>query len=560
MLIVGAGAGGLTAAVTAAEVGLDVVVAEKSRYFGGSSALSGGWIWVPCNPAARRDGIEDSLEKAELYVRSQTAHCFDPERVRAYLENGPRMVEFLERRTSVHFTADHTFADYFPDDPGGMSGGRTLVASPFDGRDLGENLANLMPPLRQQTFLGMSIGSGAQLKHFLNVTRSLRSCAFVAKALLQYGLDLAIHGRGVHLYNGNALMGRLAKSAIEKNVRILLATPAIELTQEGGAVMGAVLEHCGRRLEVRARLGVVLASGGFSRDPEKRARYLPRELAVSVAPEENSGDGIRLAEALGACLRGETLAAAYTAVFSKFVAANETVSLYPHFADRAKPGIIAVLSDGKRFCNESNSYHHVAEAMVSRRIDGISRKAFFIADHRALRRYGLGAVRPAPLPIGPYTKSGYLVRAGSLRELAMQIGVDAEPLEATIAEFNTHAIDGRDPLFGRGQSSYNTFQGDYSHAPNPCLAPLTTPPFYAVEVISGDMATFIGLVVSPKAEVLDQRGVPIAGLYAVGNDAANVFAGACLGGGITIGPAMVFGFIAAKALEAAFSGEVASLR
>lgn len=547
ILIIGAGAGGLTAAVTAAHCGLEVVVIEKSPFFGGSAALSGGWVWIPCTAAAQADGIKDSLAEAEKYVRHQTGKYFRPDRVRAYLENGSEMVKFLEERTCTKFATDHTFADYFPESPGGSTGGRSLVAAPFDGRLLGDKLANLRPPLRQQTFLGMSIGSGAHLKHFLNVTKSARSAAIVARALAEYTVERIRYGRGIKLYNGNALMARLAKSAYDKGVSILLSTKAVGLVQRDGAVSGAIVENKGETFRIGARLGVILASGGFPRDLEKRELYFPKQQTVSVAPEENSGDGARMASALGATIEDQALAPAYTAVFSKFVARDGSTSLYPHFTDRAKPGIIAVDSSGRRFCNESNSYHDVAQEMMRQGIDGVSKKAFFIADHRAIRKYGLGAARPFPIPLRPFLKSSYLTKAASVRELALKIGVAENALVDEVELFNRHAGQGKDPKFQRGDSAYNAFQGDYTHKPNPCLAPLVLPPFYAVEIFAGDLGTFIGLRVGPKAEVLGSGGLPIPGLFAVGNDAAHVFSGSCLGGGVTIGPAMVFGYIAAKA-------------
>ncbi|NGM47104.1 FAD-dependent oxidoreductase [Rhodobacter sp. SGA-6-6] len=549
VLIIGAGAGGLTAAVTAAHAGLKVVVVEKSAWFGGSTALSGGWIWIPCNPVAEAEGHDDDPARAELYVRHHTGAYFQPEQVRSYLANGPEMVRFLQENTEVQFLADRTFADYFPDDPGGSKGGRSLVAKPFDGRALGDRLKNLRPPLKQQTFLGMLVGSGAHLKHFLNATKSFRSAAIVLRSLAGYGFDLLRYGRGVKLYNGNALMGRLAKAALDNGVTILLSTPAVGLEQQDGVATGALVESSGRTIRIEARRGVILASGGFPHDPEKRRRYFPKEQTVSIAPEENAGDGARMAAAMGAVIQERSLAPAYTAVFSKHRNAGGETLLYPHFMDRAKPGIIAVDSSGRRFCNESNSYHDVAQEMIRQGIDGVEKRAFFLADHRAVRKYGLGAARPFPLPLRPHLRSGYLTRAQTLGDLAARLGLPSQALSDELEQFNRYAASGSDPKFRRGESAYNAFQGDYEHTPNPCLAPLATPPFYAVEIHAGDFGPFIGLRINPDAQVLDAEGRAIPRLYAAGNDAANVFSGACLGGGITIGPAMVFGYIAGKSVS-----------
>lgn len=546
VLVVGAGAGGLTAAVTAAHAGLKVIVVEKSSWFGGSTALSGGWIWVPCNPVAAAEGHDDSLPRAEQYIRHRTGAYFQADQVRSYLENGPEMVSFLHEKTAVRFMADHTFADYFPDDPGASKGGRSLVAAPFDGRLLGDRLKELRPPLKQQTFLGMLVGSGAHLKHFLNATRSVRLAAIVLRSLAGYGFDLLRYGRGGRLYNGNALMGRLARAALDAGVTILLSSPARRLELKDGVVTGAMVEHEGRTVRVEAGRAVILASGGFPQDPELRARYFPRQQKVSIAPEENSGDGTRMAVAAGAVIQGDALAPAYTAVFSKHRDTDGKTVLYPHFMDRAKPGIIAIDSSGRRFCNEANSYHDVAQEMIRQGIDGTEKRAFFIADHRAARKYGLGGVRPFPMLLGPHIRSGYLTRVQDLDALAEKLKVPPDGLSDELEQFNRHAASGKDPKFHRGESAYNAFQGDYEHKPNPCLAPLVTPPFYAVEIHAGDFGPFVGLRTNPEAQVLDAAGNPIPHLFAAGNDAANVFSGACLGGGITIGPAMVFGYVAGK--------------
>lgn len=550
VLVVGAGAGGLTAAVTAAHAGLNVIVAEKAPYFGGTTALSGGAIWVPCSPNAQADGIEDSLVEAERYVQGQTGNHFQPEHVRAYFQAGPDMLRFLDDNTSVKFVSNRSSADYLPDAPGASKGGRSLSSVPFDGRQLGTRLKDLRPPLAQQTLFGMSIGSGAHYRHFLHATRSLRSAAIAADTVVKYGLDLLRYGRGVRLHNGSALMARLGKSALDKGVTILLSTPATQLLDRDGAVTGALVETDGEVTRIEARRGVILASGGFPRDPERRGRFYPAQQTVSIAPDENAGDGARMAERLGGLVEEQGGAAAYSAVLSKLVTRSGRTLVYAHFVDRAKPGIIAVDSTGRRFCNESNSYHHVAQDMIRLGIDGVNKRAFFIADHRALRRYGLGAARPFPIPLAPYLRCGYLTRANDVGGLARKLGMPAETLVYEMERFNRGAALGQDPEFKRGANAYNAYQGDFDHAPNPCLEPLSSPPYYAVEVFPGDLGTFTGLKVAPDAQVLDAQGRRIPNLFAVGNDAASAFSGACLGGGITIGPAMVFGYIAGKAISA----------
>ena len=544
VLVIGSGAGGLTAAVTARFNGLDVVVAEKAPLFGGSSALSGGWLWIPCNPAAVADGVQDTIDAAKVYIRSEMGDFYQESRIAAYLDAGPRMVAFLEQKTDVHFQSDYTFSDYHPDLPGGVAGGRSIVAAPFDGRQLGKQFPYLQPPLRQLTFMGLTIGSGERLKHFLNVTRSARSAVFVLKLITQYAIHRVRYGRGVQLYNGNALVARLAKTAFDRGVKLWLSATAVSLIHENRRVVGAAILKDGQRHVVKCRRGLILATGGFSHDETLRGALLPREQAVSIAPVTATGDGVRMATAAGGCMSGGRIAPAYSCLFSLLPRKNAQPDLIPHFVDRAKPGIILIDFNGRRFCNESNSYHDVARAMIAQGIDGKSRKAFLIADHRAIRRYGLGAVRPAPMPMKSFLENGYLLRARTLGELAAAIGVNTAAIEATIGEFNKGALRGEDPAYGRGKSAYNAFQGDYGHKPNACLGPLSTPPYYAVAVQPGDFGTFVGVSVDSRSRVIDGDGEPIEGLYAVGNDSANVFEGACLGGGVTVGPAMVFGFIA----------------
>ena len=529
VLVAGSGAGGLAAAVTAARLGLNVVVAEKEAYFGGTTALSGGWLWVPNHPLQKSIGVSDSIEAAATYLLHEAGEHFDAERVDAFLRHAPQMVDFFMRETAVRFDASATFPDYHPAAPGGLAGGRSIVASAFDGRQLGEHLAKLRPPLAQLTVFGIMIGSGVELMHFMRWSKSLRSAAFVARRLLGHGTARLVHGRGVRLTNGNALAGRLLKSALDAGVTLLANAPVSDLSLNAAKVGG----H-----PVRARKGLVLACGGFPRDAARTARLFPHREHHSPAPAGNTGDGLRLAEAAGALI-DESLpnAAAWVPVSQV-----PGLGVFPHFIDRAKPGVIAVTRHGLRFVNEGNSYHDFVQALLR----AGETCAWLITDHRALRAYGLGFVKPRPMPLAPHLKSGYLLRADTPEELAAKAGIDARTFAAALGKYNDAAKSGSDPDFRKGENAYNRFYGDPDIRPNPCVAPIVEAPLYAVKVVIGDLGTYAGIVTNGNAQVLDRDRKPIPGLYAVGNDALSIMGGAYPGPGITLGPAMTFGWLAGR--------------
>ncbi|MGG7565523.1 FAD-dependent oxidoreductase [Rhodovulum sp. DZ06] len=560
VLVVGSGAGGLSAAVSAAHRGLKVIVAEKEPVFGGATARSGGWSWIPNNGPAKRAEIEDSVEKARTYLKHETGEHYDSARVEAFLEAGPRAVEFFETKTALQFDLGPTFADYHPTAPGGMDAGRSIVARPFDGRELGKEIKRLRPPLWEITVLGMMIGSGKELLHFFNVTRSPVSAFFVVGLVAKFLRDVAFHGRAMRLMNGNALVARLAKSAFDKNVPIWTSSPVKSLIRdEDGVVRGAVINKPDGPVEVRVRKGVVLAAGGFPQDAVRRKALMPHAPSghehVSPAPPGNTGDGLRLGESIGASVDASLPNAAAWAPISRPPRGDGTLGAFPHFVDRSKPGVIAVTRSGKRFVNEAQSYHDFCQAMVKRRReeggpDG-EIAARFVADHRTFRRYGLGYAKPAPAPFKHLIDKSYLLRGRTIAELAQEIGADAGQLERTVAEFNRHAVKGEDPEFGKGSTAYNRSLGDPDHKPNPCVAPVAKGPFYAVRLYVGDLGTYAGLKTNENAQVLNGGGEPIPGLYSAGNDAASIMGGNYPGGGITLGPAITFGYIAARHMSGA---------
>lgn len=555
VVVVGSGAAGLAAAVTAARHGLEVAVVEKEPVFGGTTARSGGVVWIPCSPHARALGVRDDIESARTYIRHEAGAHADEKRIDAFLRYGPEMVTFFESNTAVRFAPVPGFADYHPDAPGGCSGGRSLVAAPFQGTELGAEIRRLSPPLREITFVGMMFNSSLEIAHFFNVTRSLTSAIYVVKRLSQHGGDLLVHRRGMRLGNGNALAARLAKSAFDLGIPILTSAPARTLLLEQGAVRGVEIEHAGTRSRLRARRGVVLATGGFSHDPGLRKRlfsHAPTGLEHSTATAPgNTGDGWRMAEAVGGQPLADLPNAAAWIPVSLVPRRSGPPGVFPHLIDRYKPGVIAVTRRGTRFVNESNSYHDFGEALQRVCRDDAEVCAFLICDHRALRRYGLGFAKPFPLPLFPHLRSGYLLRGRTLKDLAQRAGIDAEALQHTVESFNNDARRGVDTQFGRGTTAYNRFLGDANHRPNPCVAPLEQAPFYAIKVVMGDLGTFAGIRTDEHSRVLDARGTPIEGLYAVGNDAASVMGGGYPGGGTTLGPALTFGYIAGLRLAAA---------
>lgn len=545
LIVVGSGAAGLSCAITAKKRGLDVVVIEKEPLFGGTTALSGGVLWIPLGPHGRQQNPADTREAVRRYMREETGAFYDEAAVDAFIENGPRMVEFFERETAMQFVPT-LYPDYHPDVPGGVDIGRSILAKPFDIRELGADMARLKPPLKTITFIGMMFNSSnADLKHFFQATKSLTSFLYVARRLATHLKELALYRRGIHVTSGNALAARLAKSALDLGIPVLTSTPATSLVMEGEAVRG-VRSHDST---FTARHGVVLACGGFPHDVKRIAQAYPHVARghqhLSPTPTGNTGDGVALAEQAGGVADIRYRDSAAWMPVSRVDYGNGEVGVFPHLLDRYKPGVIGVLRNGRRFTNESNSYHDVGAAMIEA-CRGMDETAMWlVCDKTTLAKYGLGFVKPAPMPIGRFLRNGYLVRGNTLTELAKNAGIDAAALEQTVKDFNVGAVHGEDPAFGRGRTSFNRYLADPAHQPNPCVAPVQTGPFYAVKVIMGDLGTFDGVRTAVTGDVLRRDGSPIAGLYAVGNDRASVMGGNYPGAGITHGPNMTFGFVTA---------------
>lgn len=548
LVVVGSGAAGLSTAITARKRGLDVVVLEKEPVFGGTTALSGGVLWIPLNHHGRKQNPADTAQAVRTYLMRETGAFFDEAAVQAFIDNGPKMVDFFERETAMRFVPT-LYPDYHPDVEGGADIGRSILAQPYDIRDLGRDMARLKPPLESITFIGMMFNSSnADLKHFFRFTKSLTSFMYVARRLASHVVELARYGRAVQVTSGNALAARLAKSALDLGIPILTSTPARQVLIEDGRTVGVLAGEAGQR--VLARCGVVLAAGGFPHDVKRIAQAYPHRQRghqhLSPTPESNTGDGVRMAEAAGAAVDIRYRDSAAWMPVTKVDFGNGRTGVFPHLLDRYKPGVIGVLRTGRRFTNESNSYHDVGVALT-RACEGMDETAMWlVCDRTALAKYGLGYVKPAPMPIGRFLRNGYLVQGRSLAELAAATGIDREGLVRTISEYNGPAQSGEDPAFQRGRTSFNRYLADPEHQPNPCVAPIATAPFYAVKVVMGDLGTFDGIRTSAVGEVLKGDGSPIPGLYAVGNDRASIMGGNYPGAGITHGPNMTFGYVTAN--------------
>jgi succinate dehydrogenase/fumarate reductase flavoprotein subunit len=346
--------------------------------------------------------------------------------------------------------------------------------------------------------------------------------------------------------------------AFDLKIPLWLSSPVRELITDDGAVRGAIVERDGRKIHVNASRGVILACGGFPHDVARRKAMFPHAPTgnehYSPGPIGNTGDGLRLAETAGGRAEDTLPNAAAWVPVSITTRKDGSKGVMPHFIDRAKPGVIAVTREGVRFANEGNSYHDFVQDMMKAAKPGEEITAFLLCDHRALRKYGLGCVPPFPMPLGHHLRTGYLKRGATLAELASQTGIDAKGLEATVAQFNKFAADGQDPAFGKGSRAYNRYQGDALHGPNPCIAPIKDGPFYAIKMVIGDLGTYAGIRTDTNAQALDAGGQPIAGLYAVGNDMASIMGGNYPGAGITLGPALTFGYIAGRHIAGAGLG------
>jgi succinate dehydrogenase/fumarate reductase flavoprotein subunit len=547
VLVVGSGAAGLTAAITAAAAGLKVVVLEKTASIGGSTAWSGGVAWVPNNHLMARGGKEDSPEQARKYIGAIVGEHLNHEMVDAFLKNCREAFQFLEENTSAVRLMSYPGVDYDPELPGATSL-RGVMVQPYDGRELGAHLDELQLPLRQLVVFKSMQADVTDVYHLQHMFKRWTSFAHSVRLVGRYARDRLTGRRGTRLIRGNALAARLYKSALDLGVIVLREAPVVDLLRSGERIAGVVYAFEGQRVRLEARHGVVLASGGVSANEQFRRKLMPfAQDHVSMMPDGNCGDGIKLAVAHGALMGDSKPSNGCLTPVSVQRHADGSITKYPHLAfDRCKPGSVMVDRHGRRFTNEAGCYHDVVKAMQAAK----AVPAWLIGDKPFLRRYGMGLARPFPYPVRPMVESGYLIEAPTLHELARNIGVDAQGLRDTVAQINDAAAKGVDTAFARGGNSYNRGLGDAEHTPNPCLGEIRTGPFYAVKLLPGDVGTFVGLQVNASAQVLDAERRPIPGLYACGLDIDSVFSGFYPGAGAMHGPNITFAYVAARHLVA----------
>ncbi|WP_214414482.1 3-oxosteroid 1-dehydrogenase [Sphaerisporangium fuscum] len=544
VVVVGAGAAGMTAALTAARRGLRALVVEKAPTFGGSAARSGSGIWVPCNEVLLAAGVPDTPDKAAAYLARVVGSEIPAARQAAYLANGPAMISFVMRNSPLRFRWMEGYSDYYPELPGGMPNGRSIEPDQFDGNLLGAELAHLNPSY-MATPDGLVVFS-ADYK-WLTLTAVNAKGLAVSAACLARGTEAALRGQKP-LTMGQALAGGLRAGLLAAGVPVWLNTPLVDLRVEAGRVTGVVVSSGGQQVTAGARRGVVVATGGFEHNADMRQEYQrqPIGTAWTVGAKENTGDGIRAGGRAGAAL--DLMDDAWW---------GPAIPLpdQPYFclAERTLPGSIMVNGQGARFVNEAAPYSDVVHVMYSLNTPSSPHiPAWLITDQNYRDRYLFKDIAPLlPLP-DSWFASGAAFKALTLDELARRIGVPPAALQSTVTRFNGFALTGKDLDFHRGDSAYDHYYTDPAVKPNSCLAPLWLPPFYAFKIVPGDLGTKGGIRTDARARALRADGTVIPGLYAAGNASGAVMGHSYAGAGSTIGPAMTFGYVAAN--EIAGSG------
>lgn len=558
VLVVGSGAGGMTAALTASASGLDVLLIEKSSKYGGSTALSGGGIWVPGAPAQRREGYVPDPESVVGYLRQITDGLVAEARLRQYVESAPRMLEFLERLSPwLEFVWKPGYADYYPELPGGSALGSTINVPPIDLRVLGGDESRLLQPLALAP-KGIWLGP-KELRSFYRIRQSWAGKAVLLKLIARMVRARVFDERIAAI--GQSLVARLRLAMRERGIPLWLDTPLVELlTDTDGSVTGALVERHGTRQRIRARGGVILATGGFDHDLAWRKEHLP--VLQSAGGQDWSfgnpaamGDGIRAGQAVGAA--ADLLDEAWWFPAIQWPDGRMQFMLN----ERMMPAQFIVNGAGMRFINEAAPYMDFGHAMIEGQKSGVTHiPCWLITDHRSFNRYVVAGHLPipkipgAPVPTGrkipkAWLDSGVVKAASSWDEIADKIDVPPEQLRFTAARFNELARKGHDDDFNRGDSVYDNYYGDPT-LPNPNLYPLGDPPYYAFQIVLGDLGTSGGLRTDEYARVLRPDDTVVPGLYAAGNASAPVMGRSYAGAGATIGPAMTFGFVAAKHVAA----------
>lgn len=560
VLVVGSGGGGMTAALKAKAAGLSTLIVEKSAKFGGSTALSGGGIWVPGAPSQRRAGYTPDPDGVFEYLKTITGGLVSDARLRTYVEAAPEMMDFLERSSDwFEFVWKPGYADYYPELPGGSERGSTINVPEIDLRKLGEEEQNLLAPLALAP-KGIWFAP-KDLRLFYQVRQNWRGKAVLVKLIWRMFRARVFGDRMAAI--GQSLMARMRLALSEHDIPLWLSAPMTELiTDVDGTVVGAVVERDGKPIRIAARGGVVLATGGFDHDMQWRRQYLPLlDEDWSFGNPAATGDGIRAGEKVGAAT--DLLDEAWW--FPAMCWPDGRLQFMLN--ERMMPSQFVVNGAGKRFINEAAPYMDFAHAMIEGQQDGIEHiPCWLVTDIGSFHRYVVGGHLPipkvpfAPVPTGrkipqAWLDSGIVKTASSFEELAAEIGVPAAELRSTAERFNQLARQGHDDDFNRGDSAYDNYYGDPT-LPNPNLAPLGKPPYLAFQIILGDLGTSGGLLTDEHARVLRADGSVITGLYATGNTSAAVMGRSYAGAGATIGPAMTFGYVAAQHISENSNREV----
>jgi 3-oxosteroid 1-dehydrogenase len=544
VLVIGSGAGAMTAALVAARAGLETLIVEKADVYGGTSATSGGGLWITCNHLMSGVGIEDNPDDATAYLTALTGNDVPSANVASFARNGARMLRWIMENSHVQFIAMPEYADYYQHIPGARPGGRSIDPLPYDARELGDDFLNMNMPHRQVRVLGLM--GYSNIEGAVLLSKAPGWFKLLLKLSWQYFSDIPWRfrsRRSRRLTMGNALIGRLRKSLLDLNVPIRLNCPAGDLLVEDGKVVGVRARREGRDIVIHARRGVVLASGGFEHNQKLRELYLPKPTSTrwSAANPTNTGDMLVAGQAIGA--RTALLDEAWWGPTMVVAGEDRARAL---FTERSMPGAIVVNTDAERFFNESVAYTTAVQAMYQ---PG-NLPSFLIFDHRYKSNYPFGPLLPAEMHLNwlqpRHIRKDLLKSAPTVQALAEQLGLDPDTLARTVERFNGFAAAGKDEDFNRGENSYDLIYGDIRIKPNPCLAPLTEPPFYALQIHPGDIGTKGGLLTNEHAQVIGQDGQPIGGLYAIGNCSASVMGRYYPGAGATLGPAMTFGFLAAE--------------
>lgn len=551
-LVIGTGAAGVSAAIYASSQGKSVMLCEKAKKIGGTTALSNAMIWVPCSDHAKSAKIDDTIDRARTYLKGELGNYFDEAKIDTYLQRGPEAVRVLEATSEIKFVLAGA-PDYHSSREGGVDKGRALSPVPYDGRKLGDDFDLIGDPIR--VVLGGMMITSSEIKHFLNPFKSTTAMAHVLRRVGRFAKDRLRFSRGTELSGGNAFLAAALISLRELGVDLKTNCAMKELIVEDGRAVGAKLSRSGTETRVLARDGVILATGGFAASADLRAEIGAKHRHdVTLCAEDAQGDGINSARDVGGALDTNVASPGFWTPVSRLKNKDGSIAIVPYgWLDRGRPGVIAVGPNGKRFVNESNSYHDVCIGLFENGYPDDER-FFFICEEAFVKKRGMGDILPWPWTpsLSSYIRRGYIHRGQTLGDLAKEIDIDPHALKATVAQHNENVKTGTDADFGRGASAFNRTLGDATLGlKNPNLGPIRNGPFIALRIVPGTLGTAAGLRTNANANVLRDDDSAIVGLYACGNDATSMMAGIYPGAGITIGPAIVSAYLAVEdAIEA----------